>query len=147
VKWLVERGADINRRGKGRNAPAIGSNRRASALGNLALSPLEAAKPAMDFLIEHGAELKVAALIATLSPRRRNPALPVMKYLIDKGVDINEPDERYGTPLHHAIHVGKADMAKLLIESGADTTVVCFGQTPKQYAQEKNNKTIIALFS
>ena len=47
-------------------------------------------------------------------------------YLIDQGVDVNEPHQKYNfTPLHIATLTGQKGSVKLLIGRGADMNVVC----------------------
>ncbi len=54
---------------------------------------------------------------------RREPTdhLEIAKYLIEEGhADVNFQNEDDQTPLHKAAQYGNADIAKLLIQNGAD---------------------------
>ena len=42
--------------------------------------------------------------------------LDVVKYLVEKGADVNIPDENGWTPLHIAAKEGKLDVVKYLVE-------------------------------
>ena len=45
-----------------------------------------------------------------------------VKSLIKEGVDVNSKDEDGWTPLHLAAYSGKKDVAKLLLDKGAEVT-------------------------
>jgi len=46
--------------------------------------------------------------------------LETVKFLLDSGADVNTQDNMRWTALHHAVTSGGADVAKLLIDHGAD---------------------------
>jgi ankyrin repeat protein len=66
----------------------------------------------IDILSKHG---QTALLIASL---RGN--LPLMKFLLDRGANIEAKDNRGNTPLLAAVQYGANDAALILISQGAD---------------------------
>lgn len=57
--------------------------------------------------------------------------LDTIKWLIDKGININQADKRGQTPLHKAIGKRNIQLSQLLIENGADLWIPdSFGDTP-----------------
>ncbi len=47
----------------------------------------------------------------------------VVKYLVERGANIDARDDQNWTPLHWAIREGNFDVCKYLIKSGANTNV------------------------
>lgn len=97
-----------------------------------------------------GAVLKyTSALHATVAQNNDAHALPLMKLLLDNGVDINELEYEgrdnlprgaclhdHGTALHVAAEKGFVERAKILIERGASLEAKSKnGYTPRDYAQ------------
>jgi hypothetical protein len=60
--------------------------------------------------------------------------LAVARWLIDHGADLDQRSNNGVTPLISAIIAGKTDLAKLLIDKGADTTVT-FGDEQESLSQ------------
>ena len=49
-----------------------------------------------------------------------------VRYLLDKGVDIDQPHQAYNvTALHIAVQTGQPDIVALLVDKGADMNIVC----------------------
>lgn len=69
----------------------------------------------------------------------------VASYLIQKGLSINDPNQDGFTPLYYAILDGNDDVAKVLLDAGADPNdkESTAGATPLHFAVEKDNATII----
>lgn len=68
-----------------------------------------------------------------------------VELMLKKGVDVNltqdAPSEAGDTPLHLACVYGRADIAKLLLASGADDTIRnAAGETPAYYAAAENRR-------
>lgn len=81
----------------------------------------------VQFLLEHGANVsqkttgccEFDALHITIM--QECPSPEVVKLLLDAGADINGTNEcLHATPLSQAAHSGHADIAKLLVERGAE---------------------------
>jgi len=53
-----------------------------------------------------------------------------VKFLIDKGADVNKQDSQGWTPLSNAARQRKAKIAELLLENGADPNIASDGTTP-----------------
>jgi ankyrin repeat protein len=66
----------------------------------------------------------------------------LLPYLLKKGAKVNEKSKEMGyTPLHYAARFGMCDIAKILIDAGADVNSQDInGQTPLTHAVEVNNK-------
>lgn len=128
TRWLLEHGADPNVKGE-RNSSALSS---ASTHSSTAV---------LDLLISYGANIETQALISAMGPRS-DGGLPIMRYLIDHGVNINGVDPSKGTPLHYAVRLGRMDKVKLLVERGADLSIKFYEQTPAEFALEEEELEI-----
>lgn len=83
-----------------------------------------------------------SALQQAVSGRRLN----MVKFLIDKGVNINTQNSLQQTALHNAIEWRQEEIAEFLIKAGSDLTIKDYAQkTPLDYAREKNNTKLIQL--
>ncbi len=54
----------------------------------------------------------------------------ISKYLIDTGININQPGDLGQTPLHMACSFGYMEIVKLLVEAGADLFALTEGYPP-----------------
>jgi ankyrin repeat protein len=71
-----------------------------------------------------------------------------VRLLIEQGADVNMAQAGGYTPLHQAAAAGRADLAQILIDAGADTSCVCHqGKTPADYARERQHESVLQLFS
>lgn len=94
----------------------------------------------LNVYIEHGATVSDSLLFSAMAPRVRQAELKTRFLLLEKGLNPNVTSEDWGTPLHLAIASGKPNQVKLLLDSGADRTVVSacrktLGKTPAQVAE------------
>jgi ankyrin repeat protein len=73
--------------------------------------------------------------------------LDMVKYIIDKGIDVNSTHRKSRfTPLMTATCYGRIDIAKLLIENGADKGAVdSKGISVTDFARKMNKKSILTL--
>ena len=71
--------------------------------------------------------------------------LDIVKYLVEKGVAINNPNDAGKTPLHIAVRYKHMDVAKYLLENGADINIpnTKNGDTPLHIAVETLNFELI----
>lgn len=73
--------------------------------------------------------------------------LELVKYFIEKGIDVNKTQRRSGfTPLMAATCYGRVEIAKLLVENGADRNARdSKGISVIDFARKMNKKTILEL--
>ena len=71
----------------------------------------------------------------------------MVKYIVDDGIDVNATHRRSRfTPLMAAACYGRVDVAKVLIENGADKNSVDFkGISATDFARKMNKKSILKL--
>lgn len=121
MKWLLDHGANPNQR----------SVKGITALATAACEPhFEAIK----LLITHGAELDPQALYSAMDFNGED-GMPMLKFLIDLGFDVNAKSKPHGAPIFTAIRFGDKEQVKLLLDHGADRSLVCSKQTPLDYAR------------
>jgi ankyrin repeat protein len=137
VQWFFDHGADPNLRGS-RNFSVL-----ASAVHENSTSVLE-------LLLAHGAELDSQALYSAMNPRS-SAGIPIMKFLIDQGIDINAAGStsryHFATPLHYAVALRNVEQVTILLEAGANRTVKDHGKTPADKAKEKGLMEIFELLT
>ncbi|KAJ7759534.1 ankyrin repeat-containing domain protein [Mycena metata] len=109
VKFLIERGADVN----ASNKDGYTSLYLASERGHLGV---------VEFLIEHGADVNARNKdgYTSLHLVSRDGHLDIVKFLIEHGADINASTEGGYTSLSMASENGHLEVVKFLIEHGAD---------------------------
>ncbi len=128
MRLLVERGADVNRRG-----PEGDTALHAAA----SFGTIEAAR----WLLDHGADVDArneAGDTPLADAVLFECDMRVAPLLIQRGADVNAANERGETVLHKAVtrtsmigETGPAALAKALLENGADPNARdCFGDTP-----------------
>jgi len=73
--------------------------------------------------------------------------LEIVKYIINKGIDVNKTQRKSGfTPLMSAACYGRTEIAKILIEYGANTKAVdSKGISVTDFARKMNKKSILLL--
>jgi ankyrin repeat protein len=72
----------------------------------------------------------------------KNQHTSVVKYLLERGADVNSKDDGHVTPLHHACEVETAEIAHLLVENGASTEIKNWDhKTPLDLITDANFKS------
>lgn len=143
VRWIIKQGADIN----------IGNPLQHIYEWDYRANrhPYEVAT----ILLEHGAQADVnckkdkhegTALTRVTFDALYNPYdIRYIKLLIEQGVNINAKDN-IGTPLYHAVKGRHMDIAKLLIDNGADVNIKARnGMTPLYEASRCNYLPMVKL--
>ncbi len=123
LDYLLKRGARVNLRG---DADVISAAGRAAMRGNL---------PGLKLLIAAGAKLNDEPQGQTLLHRATEECqLAIMLFLVERGLDVNQPDERGVTPLLLAVNKNtniSREVVRYLLEQGADPTIAdADGRTP-----------------
>jgi hypothetical protein len=141
VRWLLEKGADVNAAEEnGWTALMVASDN-----GHL---------PVVKLLVEKGADVnkaknngRTALIFASLWGY-----LPVVKWLLEKGADVNAAadadavKEGGWTALMHASQKGHLRVVKLLLDEKADVNAVDnMGRTALMFASEKGHLPVVKL--
>ena len=67
-----------------------------------------------------------------------------VRLLIAQGADVNMEQSGGYTPLHQAAAAGLSDVARILLEAGADPARACHqGKTPVDYARERHHHALV----
>jgi hypothetical protein len=168
--YLIQKGAAINARNRSGGSPvyfalrnpdlmqrliAKGADVNVSAYGGL--TPLHQAASAghldvAKLLIDHGADLNArgswGTILQTLVYRKGDSGAEMVKLLLESGAKLQSFS--FGnTELHVAALQGSTDVARLLVERGADVNAVNeYGHTPLYYAaRHGHRKTAAALIA
>ncbi|MEK7384042.1 MAG: ankyrin repeat domain-containing protein [Elusimicrobiota bacterium] len=126
ARLLLDRGAKADRAGGGGETPLM----RAADHGSLEVVRL---------LIEKGADVDAKGVQGTtaLHYAVQSNQPEIVRLILDHGADVNATDDmRIGrTPLGIAAYFGRADLARLLLERGADSGIACNnGRVPHREA-------------
>jgi ankyrin repeat protein len=114
VKYLVERGADVNAKDNDGKTPLMWA---AEYDGEKGLNVVE-------YLIRHGADIsreRVRNSLLQLAAEYGH--LNTVKYLVGHGANVNAKDKNGKTPLIRAAYRGRLDVVKYLVEHGADVDI------------------------
>ena len=109
------------------------------------VSPLDLAAlfgkvKAIESLASHGAHLDhLGSNGASVMHRAAATDLRVVKYLLDRGIGINEPDSNGWLPIHFAAAKGKLDIARLLLQKGTNLPATFKGHTAQIIAIASNH--------
>jgi len=114
VKLLIKHGADMNMRGIGGGTP-------------LMVACIVQRTNTTKLLLQTGADVNLKGTNGTsalmLVAGDTNPNLPLLRQLLDKKPKVNDVDVEGRTALYHAVEHHNAEIAKLLMENGADPKI------------------------
>ncbi|RAQ49564.1 hypothetical protein AFGD_002135 [Aspergillus flavus] len=136
VRLLLSAGAD----------PNICGPKKIPPLGRALVTIQEEDLSLLEPYIEYGATLSADLLFFAMAPRVRQAELKT-QFLLNKGLDPNVTSDEWGTPLHCAIRSAKPNLVRLLLDAGADPTVVSggrktYGKSPTQVADSVRDPAI-----
>lgn len=117
AKLLLDNGGDINWKDSNGDGPLS----LAAANGHRAVTKL---------LLRHSAYLDYSSGVAVLRMAIRMKDLPLVEFLIERGVNVNSTDLDGQTILQLALLKGSGDIVRLLREHGAMTTVDAHFERP-----------------
>ena len=131
LKWFLEHGADPNL------GPPLSPQPNSTPIPNSGSSLNCAASVAtpeiFELLLQHGAKLENSQpLHMAAASQEDSGRVPMMEYLVGKGVDVNGSDEArgfraVGPPLFYAIRQGQVEKVRWLLGHGADPRVEAKG--------------------
>jgi ankyrin repeat protein len=152
VRFLVERGADVNSRTLG--DPVLGDKGQTPLL----LAAQELDYPVATYLISKGAQVNAqdeysnTPLITAIflsHGEHSNPAkiFQFVKLLVEHGADINQADKKGSTPLALAALTEHKEVVDYLVQKGADINKRGEnGETAFSYAAGEANKSLCEYF-
>lgn len=120
AREFLSRGADPNRTGPSRVPILVGA----------IVSSEDVSWPKV--LLEYGAKLENKFLFNALQLRTRHAPLKTA-FLLANGLDPNQKNADWGTPLHYAVWSGHPSLVKILLDADADPTA---RSTGKRYYNE-----------
>jgi ankyrin repeat protein len=93
--------------------------------------------------------LKPEYIYKALAPDARASEL-MTRFVLEKGVDVNTPHGKWGTPLHFAICQRREAKVKLLLDAGANPSTKATGSnytgmTPAELALSKGYTGMLAM--
>jgi ankyrin repeat protein len=140
TSWLLDHGAD----------PNATNERGVSTLDTIAVMPFAHGGGVIDILLSRGARIPPDILTKCIRPTARGGP-EVLRYFLTKGASakhiIDHETSSTGTPLHYAAFLGKEQEVRLLLDAGADASLVTYddkgnGYTPASLAKRSGHLQI-----
>lgn len=157
AQWLIEQGADVNAKDEWGRTPLLMASRATGEMVDLLLangtdvdardvdgfSPLfelvyKDDLPRVQKLVDKGADAKVLnqegySLLDYIS----SDNVPMARYLLSQGLDVNQKGVYKRTPLFRAVDSNYLNLTKFYLENGADVNAIDqYGQTPLFLTQD-----------
>ena len=97
----------------------------------------------VDINLPNSSEQTVLHILGNSEPR----IIPFIRYVVEKGGDVNKVNVEGNTMLHVAVEDGNVELVKYLLERGANTNIKnCYGYTPRRIAEQYGNDKILKIF-
>ena len=71
--------------------------------------------------------------------------IDLIKYILNKGANVNAQDNKGFTSLHRSAEIGFTEITKIFLDNGADKDISAQGFTALDLAKKRNQTEIIAL--
>ena len=137
VELLLSYGAELNP-----DAAQLGDN-----MGYLGCAASSAGLEMVQLLVEAGAEVDGTYWNGvTPAMDAAYVSVRILKYLTEKGADINARSGYNDTPLMYAVWGKNRECVEFLLSEGADASVVSEGQTAYEMAIERDDQESIKIF-
>ena len=137
VELLLSYGAELNP-----DAAQLGDN-----MGYLGCAASSAGLEMVQLLVEAGAEVDGTYWNGvTPAMDAAYVSVRILKYLTEKGADINARSGYNDTPLMYAVWGKNRECVEFLLSEGADDSVVSEGQTAYEMAIERDDQESIKIF-
>lgn len=130
-----------------RKIKLININDKESIMDLLIYSTQQNKEWAILYLLDYGAP-KNATLLggsSLINYAAASGMLDLIRYLISKGIDVNNIDEDGTTPLHNALVEQQYKVAKELVLKGANINLPSYGVTPAEYIKRNQLQDLIEI--
>lgn len=136
VRALLENGAQVN------------FLRDADHTSPLFIASQSGFKDIVELLLKHGADPNIVPIDSGCTPlfmASQNSHNGIMKLLIEHGADVNKCRRDNTSPLIITSYLGLVEEVKLLLESGADISIIYNGYTAIEWARLSKHHEIVQL--
>jgi uncharacterized protein len=139
VEELADAGADVD----GKSPDGFTALHLAAFFGHIATARA---------LLQRGAPVDVVSTnylrVRPLNSAAAGQHVEIVRMLLERGADPDDPEGAGFTPLHAAAENGDIDSARLLLDAGADATRKAGdGRIPADFARARGHEDLVALLS